>query len=74
MFKRWEAGGWKLGVATVAENVATMGKKQPKMATISNNGKDCWGRSKTLELLILIGSSGRTRTYNPSVNSRMLYH
>ena len=21
-----------------------------------------------------IGSSGRTRTYNPSVNSRMLYH
>jgi hypothetical protein len=24
--------------------------------------------------LILIGSSGRTRTYNPSVNSRMLYH
>ena len=21
-----------------------------------------------------VGSSGRTRTYNPSVNSRMLYH
>jgi len=24
--------------------------------------------------LILFGSSGRTRTYNPSVNSRMLCH
>jgi hypothetical protein len=22
----------------------------------------------------LVGSSGRTRTYNPAVNSRMLYH
>jgi hypothetical protein len=26
------------------------------------------------DVLDLIGSSGRTRTYNPSVNSRMLYH
>ena len=26
------------------------------------------------KLLKRIGSSGRTRTYNPSVNSRMLYH
>ena len=26
------------------------------------------------EVIDLIGSSGRTRTYNPSVNSRMLYH
>jgi len=25
-------------------------------------------------LLIIFGSSGRTRTYNPSVNSRMLCH
>jgi hypothetical protein len=24
--------------------------------------------------LIISGSSGRTRTYNPPVNSRMLYH
>ena len=23
---------------------------------------------------LMTGSSGRTRTYNPSVNSRMLYH
>jgi hypothetical protein len=28
----------------------------------------CWRRAD------LFGSSGRTRTYNPSVNSRMLYH
>ena len=27
-----------------------------------------------LEVIDLFGSSGRTRTYNPSVNSRMLYH
>ena len=29
---------------------------------------------KARKLLKGIGSSGRTRTYNPSVNSRMLYH
>ena len=27
-----------------------------------------------LEVFEKFGSSGRTRTYNPSVNSRMLYH
>jgi hypothetical protein len=31
-----------------------------------------WGCG--LEVIERIGSSGRTRTYNPSVNSRMLYH
>ena len=29
------------------------------------------GRDKSFRMF---GSSGRTRTYNPSVNSRMLYH
>ncbi len=51
------------------KTVVTMGKKPPKMATNGNNGKNCLGRSKRLELLNLIGSSGRIRTYNPSVNS-----
>jgi integrase len=31
-------------------------------------------RSAARKSLKMIGSSGRTRTYNPSVNSRMLYH
>jgi hypothetical protein len=31
-------------------------------------------RKITRKSLKGIGSSGRTRTYNPSVNSRMLYH
>ncbi len=32
------------------------------------------GRKVARKSLKRIGSSGRTRTYNPSVNSRMLYH
>jgi hypothetical protein len=41
----------------VVETVVTRGKKkQPKMATISNKEKDCWGRPKCLQLLNLIGS------------------
>ena len=31
-------------------------------------------RKQVRKSLKRIGSSGRTRTYNPSVNSRMLYH
>jgi hypothetical protein len=64
----------KTGVVTVVESVVTLGKNQPKMGTNGNNRKDCRGRFNCLETLDLIGSSGRTRTYNPSVNSRMLYH
>ena len=59
---------------TVVETVVTQGKKWPKIAIIGDNGKDCLEGPKRLELLDLIGSSGRIRTYNPSVNSRMLYH
>ena len=36
-----------------------------------NRKKGIFGDSQPFEKF---GSSGRTRTYNPSVNSRMLYH
>jgi hypothetical protein len=31
-------------------------------------------RGEVLYVIVLYGSAGRTRTYNPSVNSRMLCH
>jgi hypothetical protein len=68
-FKRAGRAVRKTGVVTVVETVVTMGKKQPKTATNGNNRKECLGRFKRLELLDLFGSSGRIRTYNPSVNS-----
>jgi len=40
----------------------------------SGNSEGHRGVVKTRKSKILIGSSGRTRTYNPSVNSRMLCH
>ena len=45
---------------------------QKSLQSCNSGGHRGTGRgSKSLKL---IGSSGRTRTYNPSVNSRMLYH
>jgi hypothetical protein len=40
----------------------------------SCNSEGHRGATKARKSKILIGSSGRTRTYNPSVNSRMLCH
>jgi hypothetical protein len=40
----------------------------------SCNSEGHRGVTKARKSKILIGSSGRTRTYNPSVNSRMLCH
>ena len=62
-----EAGFW-----TVAESVAGNQQKRPKTAINSLNLWGAWEGPKACRLLILIGSSGRTRTYNPSVNSRIL--
>ena len=45
---------------------------QKSLQGTKNEGKKgCRGTSKCLKR---IGSSARTRTWNPSVNSRMLYH
>ena len=45
---------------------------QKSLQGTKNQGqKGCSGASKPLKR---IGSSARTRTWNPSVNSRMLYH
>ena len=40
----------------------------------SGDSREGKHRRRIRKLLKRIGSSGRTRTYNPSVNSRMLYH
>jgi hypothetical protein len=43
---------------------------------VTRTGKVVEKKSRTLgqDAILKFGSSGRTRTYNPSVNSRMLYH
>jgi len=46
----------------------------PQKSPQSGISEDHRGVRKARKSKILIGSSGRTRTYNPSVNSRMLCH
>ena len=49
------------------------GQYPQKSPQSRDSGRQC-ARKKDRKSLKRIGSSGRTRTYNPSVNSRMLYH
>jgi len=49
------------------------GEYPQKSPQLGDFGQACRGK-KERKPLKRIGSSGRTRTYNPSVNSRMLYH
>ncbi len=46
----------------------------PQKSPQSSVSKGCQGVRKVRKPMKIIGSSGRTRTYNPSVNSRMLCH
>jgi len=46
----------------------------PQKSPQSGDSSRVCGGKKGRKSLKRIGSSGRTRTYNPSVNSRMLYH
>ena len=54
---------------TVVETVVTLAKKQPKMTTIGSDSRRCPIGANFNARFDLIGSSGRIRTYNPSVNS-----
>ena len=47
---------------------------RPRLLTEIANVFDGFCASPVVENPYLIGSSGRIRTYNPPVNSRMLYH
>jgi hypothetical protein len=58
-------------VPTVKQQIE--GEYPQKSPQSGYSSKDCRGK-KDRKPLKGIGSSGRTRTYNPSVNSRMLYH
>jgi hypothetical protein len=55
---------------TVVQQVE--GEYPQKMPTVRSRGQGLRGKGKAKSLKG-IGSSGRIRTYNPSVNSRMLY-
>ena len=58
-------------VPTVAQQIeGEYPQKSPQSGNLERSGVGKKGR----KLLKGFGSSGRTRTYNPSVNSRMLYH
>jgi integrase len=46
----------------------------PQKSPQSEFSRGCQGVRKACKSMKIIGSSGRTRTYNPSVNSRMLCH
>jgi len=46
----------------------------PQKSPQSSISRGCQGVRKARKSMKIIGSSGRTRTYNPSVNSRMLCH
>jgi len=46
----------------------------PQKSPQSAFSRGCQGVRKARKSMKIIGSSGRTRTYNPSVNSRMLCH
>jgi integrase len=57
-------------VPTVVRQVE--GEYPQKSPQSGHSSKVCSGK-RSAKLLKIIGSSGRIRTYNPSVNSRMLY-
>jgi hypothetical protein len=53
------------------DRASILKERGPKNGHILQNWRIS-GCSRLLYVVDLIGSSGRTRTYNPSVNSRML--
>ena len=50
------------------------GKKAERARKGQSDSNDSRSESKVPDFVKTIGSSGRIRTYNPPVNSRMLYH
>ena len=65
----------KHGMAAVSLHVAMAARRVEENRNGKNNGKSENGKLGGFPYLFEdIGSAGRTRTYNPSVNSRMLCH
>ena len=65
----------KHGMAAVSLHIALAAGRNAEVRNAKNNGKRENGKPEGFPyLLVDIGSAGRTRTYNPSVNSRMLCH
>ena len=61
----------KHGMAAVSLHIALAGQRSAEMRNGKNNGKRENGQLVGCPYLIEeIGSAGRTRTYNPSVNSQ----
>ena len=66
-----EAAQHSSQVLVTAPQVEGVSLQKSLQGTKNQSQKGCRSASKSLKR---IGSSARTRTWNPSVNSRMLYH
>jgi hypothetical protein len=65
----------KHGMAAVSLHIAMAARLRAEMRNGKNNGKCQNGKPEGFPYLVDgVNSAGRTRTYNPSVNSRMLCH